>query len=111
MSAEPRIRVRRVVIRIPRRAKDRCDLDAALQTLLPEGKALELLKAVLLCCAVYDRILQEILAHGGNVGCSFDGSATTCRILWVGRVYHCVFELPRVLALAVQQTGVVVTLL
>lgn len=100
-----------MVIRIPRGAKDSCDLDAALQTLLPESKALELLKAVLLCCAIYDRVLQEVFAHGRNVGCGFDGSATACRILWVGSVHHSVFEFPRVLALAVQQAGVVVTLL
>ena len=75
MSAEPRVRVRRVVIRIPRAAQDRRDLDSALQTLLPESKALELLEAVLLCRAVYDRVLQEVFS--GDVGYSLDVSATT----------------------------------
>lgn len=100
-----------MVIRIPRRAQNRCNLDTALQTLLSEGKALELFQAVLLCCAVYDRVLQEVFAHGRDIDCCFDGSAATGRVLGVGGVYCCVFEFPRVAALAVQQAGVVVTLL
>jgi hypothetical protein len=101
MSAEPRIRVGRVVISIPRRAQNRRDLDSALQTLLPKSKALEFLEPVLLCCAVYDCVLQEVLTHVRNVSCSFDRSATTCRVLWVWRIHNRVFELPRVMALAV----------
>lgn len=109
MSAEPRVRVRRVVIRIPRTAKNRSDLDSTLQTLLPESKALELLKSVLLCRTVYDCIPQKVFSHAGDVCCSLDRSATTF-VFGVGGA-HCILEFPRISALVVQQAGVVVALL
>ena len=109
MSAEPRVRVRRVVIRIPRTAKNRSDLNSTLKTLLPKSKALQFLEPVLLCCTVYDRVLQKVFAHAGYVDCSLDVSATTC-VFWVGGA-HCILEFPRVSALAVHQAGVIVTLL
>jgi len=76
MSAEARIRVRRVVIGIPRTTQNCADFDSTLQTLLPKRQALELLETVLFCRAVYDSILEEILSHAGDIGCSFYGSAT-----------------------------------
>ena len=82
MSAEPRVRVRRVVIRIPSTTKNCSDLDSTLQTLFPKSKALEFLETVLLRGAVYDCVLQKVFAHAGNVACSLDRSATTC-IFWV----------------------------
>jgi len=83
MSAEPRVRVRRVVIGVPRAAQNRRDLDPALQALLPESKPLELLEPIRLRRAVYDRVLQEVLSHAGDVDRRLDGSATTS-VLGVG---------------------------
>jgi hypothetical protein len=109
MSAEPRVRVRRVVIRIPRTAKNRSDLDSTLQTLLPKSKALELLKTVLLCRTVYDRVLQKVFSHAGDIACSLDVSATTSVFgVWGA---HCILEFPRVTALVVYQAWVIVALL
>ena len=110
MSAEPRIRIRRVVIGIPRATQDGCDLDSTLQTLFPKSKALELLESVLLCRAIYDCVLQKVFSHAGNIACGFDATATT-GIFWVGRSYCRVFEFPRVSALIVDQAGVIVALL
>jgi len=108
MSAEPGVRVRRVVIGIPSTTENSSDLDSTLQTLLAKSKALELLKAVLLRDTVYDCILQKVFAHAGDIACSLDGSAATC-IFWVWG-FHCILEFPRASALVVQQTRVVVTL-
>jgi len=109
MGAEARIRVRRVVIGIPRATQDRGDLDAALQTLLPESKAFEFLKPVLLCRAIYDRIFEQLLAHARYVGCGFDAAAAT-RVFWVWRL-GCIFEFPGIAALVMDQTRVVVAFL
>ena len=109
MSAEPRVRVRRVVIRIPSTAQNRSDLDPTLQALLPKSKALELLESVFLCCTVYDCIPQKVFSHAGDVDCRLDGSATTCIFgVWGA---HGILEFPRVSALVVHQAGVIVALL
>lgn len=109
VGAEARVRVRRVVIGIPRAAQDGRHLDAALQALLAQRERLELVEAVLLCRAVYDRVLQQVFAHAGHVGCGFDAAAAT-RVFGVGRS-GCVFEFPRASALVVDQAGVIVALL
>jgi len=108
MSAETRVRVRRVVIGIPRTAEDRGDLDSALQTLFPKSQALEFFETVLLRDAVYDGVPQKVFSHAGNEGCSLDISATTS-VFGVGCV-HGIFEFPRGSTLVVQQAWVVVAL-
>jgi hypothetical protein len=111
MSAQPRIRVRRVVIRIPRAPQDRRDLDAALQALLAQGQPLELLEAVLLRGAVDDGVFEQVLADGRDVGCGFGVPAATGCVGVGGGVQGRVFEFPGVVPLVVQQAGIVVTLL
>ncbi len=110
MSAEPRVRVRRVLIRVPRAAEDDGDLDSALEALLPESKALELLEAVPLCRAVDDGIPKEVFAHAGDVYCGLDGTAAI-GVFWVGGGFSRILEFPRVAVLVVQQAGVIVALL
>jgi len=109
MSAEPRVRVRRVVIGISCTPENGSDLDSTLQTLLPKSKALELLQAVLLGGTIYDGVLQKVFSHAGDVCCSLDGSAAT-GVFWVWALL-CIFEFPRASALVVDQAGVVVALL
>jgi len=109
MSAEPRIRVRRIVICIASRSQDGGYLDPTLQTLLAQRQSLELIEPVLLGRTVYDSVFEQVLADAGYVACGFDGSATTC-IFGVWRSY-CVFKFPRVTALVVQQARVIVALL
>lgn len=109
MSAEARVRVWRVVIGIPSTAKNHSDLDSTLQTLLPEGKALELLETVSLSRAVYDCISQEIFSHTRVIYCSLDGSATT--FVFGGWCAHRILEFPRVSTLIVDQAWIVVALL
>jgi len=69
MSAQPRVRVRSVVIRVPGAAQDRRHLDSALQTLLPKSKALELVEAVAFSSAVHGSVAQDHVAHTGVVYC------------------------------------------
>jgi hypothetical protein len=109
MSAEPGVRVWRVVIGIPSTTKNCSNFDSTLQALLPKSKTLKFLQAVLLCSAVYDCVPQKVFSHAGDEYCSLDGSAAT-RVFWVGSA-HCILELPSAFALVVQQAGVVVALL
>lgn len=75
MSAEPRVRVRRVVVGILRRAQNGGDVDSALEALLAQGQLLELLDAVPFGRAVYDGIPEKVLPYAGHVDCRLDGSA------------------------------------
>lgn len=95
MSAEPRFRVRRVVVRIPSRPQDHVDWDPTLKALLPKRKALEFLQAVLLGSAVDDGVPEEFTAHAGMKHCGLAGSTATGFINILGAL-----EFPRVVALA-----------
>lgn len=97
-----------ILLTIPRTTQDQVDLDSTLQTLFPERQALEFLKTVLFCGTVYDGIFEKILSHARDVGCGFYGSATTS-VFGVWR-FHGILELPRVVALAIEQVRVIVTL-
>lgn len=105
MSAEPRVRVRRVVVRIPGRPKDHVGLDPRLEALLAEGEPLQLVQAVLLRGTVYDGISKESVADARVEHDGFTGPATTSGILVLGAL-----EVPRVPTFALQQTRIVVTL-
>jgi len=108
MSAEARVRVRRVVIGISCTTKNRSNLDSTLQTLLSKRESFELLEAVLFSGTIYDCIPQEIFSHARDICCSLDGSATTW-VFWVWRLCD-ILEFPRVSALVVHQARVVVAL-
>src|SRR5271168_1010476 len=60
MSAEPGVRVWRVVIGIPSTTKNCSNFDSTLQALFPESKTLKFLQAVLLRSAVYDCVPQKV---------------------------------------------------
>jgi hypothetical protein len=96
MSAEARVCVRRVFIRIPSGSQDHIDWDATLQALLPKSKTFELLQAVLLGSAIDDGIPKELAAHTRVKYSGFARSAATSFINVLG-----VLELPRVAALVV----------
>lgn len=77
MSAELRVRVRRIVVRKPSGPQDHVHGDAGLKTLLPEGKALQLIQPVSFGCAIDDRVLQQSTASTRDFDCGLDGSAAT----------------------------------
>lgn len=104
MSAEPRLRVGSVVVRVPCRAQNDVDRNSRLEALLPKSKALQLVQAVLLRRAVDNCVPEEIVADAGVVHDGFTGSAATCAVV-LGAL-----EMPGVSALVVQQAGVVVAL-
>ena len=105
MSAEPRICVRRVIVRKASRCHDDVDLDSRLKALLPKRQALQFVQSELLGCAVDGGVLEQDLAHTVVVDCRLDRSAATEVLRVLG-----ILELPRVAALVVQQAWVVVTL-
>lgn len=132
VSAEPRVRVGRVVVGVLRRPQDGRDVDPALQALLAQRQALELLESELVGRAVHHRVAEQVLPLARDIHCGLDGSATACVVVgvrvssgsvvrvmrmmrgFVGRRIrggpHGVLELPRVAVLVVQQAGVVVAL-
>ena len=105
MSAEPRVRVRRVVIRKASRRHDDIDLDSRLKALLPKRQALQLVQSELFGCAIYSSVFEQDSAHTVVIDCRLNRSAATEVLGVLG-----IFELPRVATLVVQQAGVVVTL-
>lgn len=59
VCAQPRLRVRRVVVRIPRRTQDDVDGDPALESLLLEREILQLLQPVPLGSTVHDCVAED----------------------------------------------------
>ena len=102
MRPQLRIAVRRVRVRKPRTRQYRCALDPALQTLLPQREPFQFVQSVLLGGAVYQCVLEQLLACGVAVHCALHG-ASTGHGLVVGYL-----EFPAVLTLVVQEAGVVV---
>ncbi len=105
MSAEPGVRVRRVIIRKASRCHNDIDLDSRLEALFPKRQALQLVQSKLLGCAVDSGVFEQDSAHTVMIDCRLDRSAAT-KFLRVLRI----FELPRVTTLVVQQAWVVITL-
>ncbi len=105
MSAEPRVRVRRVIVRKASRCHNDIDLDSRLEALLPKRQALQFVQSELLGCAVDGGVFEQNSAHTVVIDSRLDRSAAT-EFLRVLRI----FELPRVATLVVQQAWVVVTL-
>ena len=69
------LRVRRVIVGIPRRLQDHADGQAGLEALLAKRKMLEVLHAVSFCRAVDRRVAQDDLPCGGERDGRFAGSA------------------------------------
>lgn len=70
MSAQLRVRVRRVVVRVPGRPQDYGNWDPVLEALLAEGKALQVFQAILFGCAVYDGVTEDyVTSFGVEDGC------------------------------------------
>jgi len=108
VSAEARVRVRRVVVRVARAAQDRADLDAALQALLAQRQRLQLLEPVAPRGAVHDGVAQQGLARAGDVTRGLDVSATAS--VFRGGTPRRVLEGPRAAPLVLEQARVVVPL-
>lgn len=105
MSAQSRLRVRRVVIRIPSRSQDHVGRNAHLKALLSESNALQAFQAVLLSDAVDNRITEHKISYSRvEERCLARPAAPVVSVIL------CVLEVPRVLTLAVEQTWIVVTL-
>jgi len=105
MSAEPGVRVRRVLVGVPSAAKDGRHLDSALQALLAQSQALQLIEAVPIGGAVNGRVAENDVAHAGVKDCRVRVSATAHF-----RALDCALERPGVSALVVDQARRVVTL-
>ena len=105
MSAEPGVRVRRVIIRKASRCHDDINLDSRLKTLLPKRQALQFVQSELLGRAVDGGVFEQDSTHTVMINCRLDRSAAT-EVMWILRI----FELPRVATLVVQQAWVVITL-
>ncbi len=97
MSAEPRIRVRRVIVRKASRCHDDIDLDSRLEALLPKRQALQFVQPELLGCAVNSSVFEQNATQTVMIDCRLDRSAAT-EVLRVLRI----FEFPRVATLIVQ---------
>lgn len=65
MSAQLRVRIRRMVIGIPSRRQDHANRDPTLETLLAKCKELEIFQAVLLGCAVDNGVPEDYLTNSG----------------------------------------------
>lgn len=102
MGPELRVALGRVGVGVPRAREYGAALDARLQALLPQRQPLELEQAVPFRGAVDQRIFQQRLSVARVVDGRFR------RRVVVRRLRRCHFELPGVLALVVQEAGVVV---
>lgn len=105
MSAQSRVRVWRIVIRIPSGSQDHVDGDSTLQALLAKRKPLELLQAVLLGSTVDSSIPEDNAAYSRMKNCGLARPAATGSMDILG-----VLELPRGTALVVYQAWIIVTL-
>lgn len=72
VGAQARVRVGRVGVRVRRRAQDGADINAGLETLLPEGEELELVEAVPVGGAVDDGVAQEFVAAAREIDGGLD---------------------------------------
>ena len=104
VCSELRVRLGRVVIGIPRTRQDGRALDARLQPLLAQRQPLQLLQPVPLGGTVDQRVLEQSLAHRRVVRRALDATAlAVCGIV-------CIFELPGILPLIMEEARVVVAL-
>src|SRR5271154_1617952 len=69
MSAEPRFRVWRVLVREPSRSQDHVHLDTGLKALLPKSEALQVLQAVLLGSTVDDGVPKDLATYVREIDC------------------------------------------
>lgn len=104
MCAQPRVRVGRIVVCEARGPQDQVDGNSRLKTLFAERKTLQFLEPEFLGGAV-DNCVAENWGVGERreLNCRLDGAAATGFGL-------CVFELPGVAPLVVQEAGVIVSL-
>lgn len=105
MSAQSRLRVRRVVIRVPSRSQDHVGRDSDLKALLAERNALQLFQAVLLGCTVDHRVSEYNASHT-RMEESRPARPAATTVVGILRV----LKVPRVSALAMQQAWVIIAL-
>lgn len=96
MSAQSRLRVRRVVICVPSGSQDHVGWDTDLKPLLAEGNALQLFQAVLLGGTVHHCVSEHNASHARVKERRLARPAAS---IAVGVL--CVLEVPRITTLAV----------
>jgi len=77
MSAEARVTVWCILVRVPSATEDGANLDSALQALLAQGEPLELLKAVPFRRAVHGSVTENNVTYAGVKYCRLNTPATT----------------------------------
>ena len=84
MSAQPRVAIRRILVRVASAAQDGSDLDPALQALLAQRELLELFEAVAISCTVDCCVAENDVSYAGVEESWLDSSCAVAGFVWVG---------------------------
>lgn len=105
MSAQSRLGIRGVVIRITSRSQDHVGRDISLKTLLTESNALQVFQTVLLGGTIHHCIPKNDISHAWVEESRLTRPAATVVIGFLG-----ILKVPRVSTLTMQQAWVIITL-